>query len=254
MERYQIILAYDGTEFSGFQRQANARTVQGVVESALIQLGWKGKSLLASGRTDSGVHAEGQVAAFDLEWDHSLSDLKHALNAHLPADVVVTEISTAEADFHPRFDAISRSYRYRLFCQEDRNPLWERYAWRVWPAVDFDLIQQSACILVGRHDFAAFGTPLRSGGSTIRTVFHAGWRSEQPFYAFEISADAFLYRMVRRLVFIQVRVGQRLMDAAEILGRLEDPALSVPAGLAPSAGLALMRVGYPTIGVPGEKE
>lgn len=248
-ERYKVILIYDGAEFSGFQRQANARTVQEVVEVALRQLGWQGKSILAAGRTDTGVHAEGQVVAFDLEWRHSTSELKHALNAHLPQDVAAREILAVHGDFHPRYDAISRRYRYRLFCQEDRDPLLERYAWRVWPPADFNILHQTARLLVGRHDFAAFGTPPRPGGSTIRTVFHAGWQCDGLLFDFSITADAFLYRMVRRLVFIQVQASQGLLGPEEIGRFLENTAAQTPSGLAPPQGLSLVEVEYPEMGL-----
>src|SRR5512146_243567 len=130
MARYQIILAYDGTDFLGSQRQAGSRTVQLVLENALRKIGWKGKSILLAGRTDTGTHASGQVAAFDLEWRHPVHKLQDALNASLPSDMAVWETNIAPAHFHPRYDAVSRRYRYRLFCSGQRDPLRERFAWR----------------------------------------------------------------------------------------------------------------------------
>ena len=120
MVRYQIIIAYDGTDFSGSQKQANSRTVQDELEKALQKLEWKGKSVLLAGRTDTGVHASGQVAAFDLEWKHSLCDLRNALNANLPMDISVRQVESVNSGFHPRFDANWRRYRYRIYlpaCQ-----------------------------------------------------------------------------------------------------------------------------------------
>ena len=139
MARYQLTLAYDGTDFFGSQRQASPtgaskRTVQGELEKALCQLGWAGRSVLMSGRTDTGVHATGQVASFDLDWSHSDEELVRALNVALPADMAVHQARMVHPKFHPRFDALSRRYRYRLFCQPLRDPLRERFAWRVWPA------------------------------------------------------------------------------------------------------------------------
>src|SRR5512142_2531393 len=113
MARYQLTLAYDGTDFFGSQRQAKRRTVQGELEKVLCKLGWTGRSILLSGRTDTGVHATGQVAAFDLDWSHSDEELVRALNATLPADLAVHQARTVDAKFHPRFDASSRRYRYR---------------------------------------------------------------------------------------------------------------------------------------------
>lgn len=245
MERYQIILAYDGTGFVGSQRQATShRTVQAELEKALRALGWDGRTVFLAGRTDTGVHASGQVAAFDFEWQHSLEDLNNALNANLPADMAVREVVQAAEKFHPRFDATSRRYRYRLFCQSVRDPLRERYAWRVWPPVT-DL-RPLAKIWPGRHDFAAFGTPPRRGGSSLRSVFSAEWHSQADEWSFEIQADAFLYRMVRRLVFVQVAVGQGRLPAEALAQALQGrpEARNVPAGLAPANGLTLVEVRY----------
>ncbi|MRR32023.1 tRNA pseudouridine synthase A, partial [bacterium] len=178
MAHYQVIIAYDGTNFQGFQRQGSSRTVQAEIEAALRQLDWQAGAIFYSGRTDSGVHASGQVIAFDLEWAHSAEALGRALNAHLPADIAVRDVSLAAADFHPRFNATARRYRYRLFCQPNRDPLRERYAWRVWPQVDSSLLIQTAARLPGTHDFAAFGSPLKPGGTTIRTIFTAEWVAE----------------------------------------------------------------------------
>src|SRR5512139_2949871 len=117
MARYQLTLAYDGTEFFGSQRQASKRTVQGELEKALSKIGWTGRSVILSGRTDTGVHAVGQIASVDIHWSHSEEDLLRALNAELPSDMAVHRAQMVDARFNPRFDAISRCYRYRLFCQ-----------------------------------------------------------------------------------------------------------------------------------------
>jgi tRNA pseudouridine38-40 synthase len=241
MARYQIILAYDGTGFVGSQRQAKSRTVQGECEKALRNIGWQGKSILLAGRTDTGTHASGQVAAFDLEWGHGEKRLQDALNANLPGDMSVQAVSQVADGFHPRYDAVSRCYRYRLFCDEIRQPLRERYAWRVWPPVG-DL-GPLAAIWVGKHDFASFGSPTHEGGTTSRTVFHAEWRRSADEWTFEVRADAFLYRMVRRLVYVQVVVGQGRLPLEVLVQGLEKGTL-VPVGLAPACGLSLVDVSY----------
>jgi tRNA pseudouridine38-40 synthase len=244
MARYQIIIAYDGTEFKGFQRQARARTVQAVLEAALHKIGWQDRSILAAGRTDTGVHAAGQVAAFDLEWEHGTQELQAALNANLPADVSVRQVRLVDAAFHPRFDALARRYEYRVLCVETRDPLRERYAWRVWPAVEQEVLQAAASSLPGTHDFAAFGTPPHSGGSTIRTVYQATWQPEDRELVFEITANAFLYRMVRRVVYVLVAVAQRRLAVEQIAGSLVERKLEAVAGLAPAHGLSLVEVIY----------
>jgi tRNA pseudouridine38-40 synthase len=249
MARYQIILAYDGTGFLGSQRQAGSRTVQSELEKALQKLGWQAPTVYLAGRTDTGTHASGQVAAFDLDWGHGLEKLQDALNAHLPRDMAVREIKAVADEFHPRFDATSRRYRYRLFCASVRDPLRERFTWRVWPAVT-DLAPLAE-IWPGRHDFGAYGSSPRSGGSTIRTVLSARWRHQDDEWLFDIQADAFLYRMVRRLVYVQVAAGQGRLPAKTLTRALDDrpdvcqeARSQLPAGLAPASGLTLVDVCY----------
>jgi tRNA pseudouridine38-40 synthase len=251
MERYKVTLAYDGTHFLGFQRQGKDRTVQLAVEAALRRLRWQGKTILASGRTDSGVHAAGQVIAFDLEWSHGLQELGRALNAYLPEDVAVKAVEIATADFHPRFDAISRCYHYHLLFAPERDPLRDRYTWRVWPPCEVELLQAAARLLQGTHDFAAFGTPPRPGGSTIRQVFSASWQVSGDVaqkhalteLRFEVIANAFLYHMVRRMVFLQVQVGQQRLSLEAMQAAVEQQQAVTP-GLAQPQGLVLNEVAY----------
>lgn len=243
MERYQLILAYDGTEFEGFQRQGRGRTVQAEVETALRRLNWQGRAVLSAGRTDTGVHASGQVVVFDLDWKHTPEALARALNANLPGDVAVCSIQIAADNFHPRFDATARRYRYRLYCRPNRHPLLDRLRWRVWPAVDLADLQEAARLLVGTHDFSAFGAPMRPGGSTVRTVYQAEWGSEEDGLFFIVTANAFLYHMVRRMVFLQVQAAQKRLSLAELDGGVRQ-ATALPPGLADPQGLCLIDVLY----------
>jgi tRNA pseudouridine38-40 synthase len=251
MARYQLTLAYDGTDFFGSQRQVRSRTVQGELEKALSKLGWTGRSVIMSGRTDTGVHATGQVVSFDLDWSHADEDLVRALNSTLPADVAVQTARIVNAKFHPRFDATSRRYQYKLFCQPVREPIRESFAWRVWPTIDADELCNTARLFLGRHDFSAFGSTTTPDGSTVRTVIKAEWtQAEKDEWHFEVQADAFLYRMVRRLVFVQVAVAQGKVSAGTIAHALANPATAesrsekVPTGLAPAHGLTLVEVRY----------
>ncbi len=244
MARYQVILAYDGAGFTGSQKQANSRTVQGELEKALRKLGWSDRSILMAGRTDTGVHATGQVAAFDLEWTHSADKLLWAINADLPSDLVVRSVHLASADFHPRFDAASREYRYRVFFQPIREPLRQKYLWRTWPAVDEDALKQNANIFLGKHDFAAMGSRTTPKGTTVRTVTKAEWKKmPDGEWQFEVRADAFLYRMVRRMVFVQVSVAQGRCSFEKVRNALIKQG-ALLAGLAPAHGLTLVEVTY----------
>ena len=250
MARYKLTLSYDGSGFVGSQRQASKRTVQGELEKALQKLGWSGQSILISGRTDTGVHASGQVASVDLDWSDSDDHLVRSLNSLLPVDIAVRSVQVVDAKFHPRFDAISRLYRYRLFCQSLRDPLKERFDWRVWPAIKANEIIDVAKLFVGTHDFSAFGSATTPKGTTMRTVMKAEWqRVSEDEWHFEIQADAFLYRMVRRLVFVQVAVAQGRTLVEAVASSLAKPLPAgirsgLPSGLAPAHGLTLVEVRY----------
>lgn len=250
MARYKLTLAYDGSNFHGSQRQADKRTVQSELEKALTKLGWTGRSVLISGRTDSGVHATGQVASADLHWSHAEGDLLRALNASLPADMSVREVQAVGDRFHPRFDAVSRTYQYRLFCQPLRDPIRERFAWRVWTPVTGDRLADAARQFLGTHDFSAFGSPTTPKGTTVRTVMKAEWtQTGADEWQFEVQADAFLYRMVRRMVFLQAAVAQGKVPAEAIAAALSKQASggvrsALPSGLAPAHGLTLVEVEY----------
>jgi tRNA pseudouridine38-40 synthase len=243
--RYRALIEYDGTDFLGFQRQATGRTVQGTLETALAAIGWRGKAVLGAGRTDSGVHAAGQVVAFDFGWQHGTADLLRALNANLPADIAVQAVDACPADFHPRYSARGRVYRYTLYNQPVRSPLAARYSWQVWPRLDLAALQAAGAFLVGQHDFATFGTDPERGENTVRTVTRAEWSAAPGgWLRFEIQAEAFLFRMVRSLVGALRRVGQGELsgDSFGALLRARDRAQCPP--IAPPQGLCLVEVVY----------
>jgi len=240
---YKVILAYDGSDFAGFQRQRKARTVQGEFEAGLRKLGWQGGSIRGAGRTDAGVHARGQVVSFKLAWEHPLDDLRNALNYYLPRDMGVQTVMEVSEDFHPRYDAKARHYRYYAFCYQVRDPLREILAWRVWPEADLDRMNEAAEDLVGSHDFAAFGSPTTPGGVTAREVFSAEWIETGQGCQFDIQANAFLYHMVRRTTLALVKIGQGEAPVSLIGESLRTGELPMT-GLAPAQGLVLQEVIY----------
>jgi tRNA pseudouridine38-40 synthase len=245
--RYRAVVEYDGTDLLGFQRQSAGRTVQGELEAALGRIGWTGTAVLGAGRTDAGVHAAGQVIAFDFDWQHGEGDLARALNANLPADIAIKALEACAAQFHPRFDARARRYRYTLYNQPARSPLAERFAWQVWPALDLALLQAGGAPLVGRHDFAAFGSDPdpKGGSSTLRTVSLAEWRAAPGgWLTFDIQAEAFLYRMVRSLVGALKRVGSGEMAVTQLEALLASGDRAQCPPIAPAHGLCLMDVIY----------
>ena len=245
MERYQVKLAYDGTDFLGFQRQeSSTRTVQAVVEKALQAIGWQGKSILAAGRTDTGVHASGQVISFDLSWNHPVDSLARALNSNLPKDVSVRAVQVVDGAFHPRFDAKRRSYCYRIYGDLMPDPVKRHYVWQMEALPSLTLLNQAANLLPGHYDCAAFGKAPYADGSTIRKIYHAQWKEVgKDEFHFVITANAFLYHMVRRIVYLLVITGRETLtlDALQKGIALEQ---KLPAGLAPPNGLSLIDVDY----------
>ncbi len=218
--------------------------MQGEVERVLLRLIQQPTRVIGSGRTDAGVHAEGQVIAFRATWKHSLPDLHRALNALLPADIVVHSIDVAPPNFHPRFSALKRWYRYQVGLWSGHSPLRARYAWELGPDLDVDAMNQAAAHLVGSHDFGSFGQPPQ-GEITIRHVFQADWTSAFPYLYFDITANAFLRRMVRNIVGTLVDVGRNNRHPDELSAMLERQDRSLSAPPAPPQGLALKAVIYP---------
>jgi tRNA pseudouridine38-40 synthase len=245
MDLYKSIIAYDGSDFAGYQRQAGGqRTVQGVIEQALRTIGWQGDSIMAAGRTDAGVHARGQVVAYELAWKHGCDVLTRALNAELPPDAAVWDTQSAAPDFHPRFSATRRHYRYSLLALQHRDPLRERYAWRIPPGFEIRGMKAVATLLLGSHDFAAFGTAPNPHGTTRRQVHRAEWQDNGESFWLDIEADAFLYHMVRRLVAAMVAVGLG-RETVESVGCMIDDAQARWQGpIAPACGLCLETVIY----------
>ncbi len=223
---------------------ATERTVQGVIEAALAELGWRESSIKAAGRTDRGVHARGQVVSYSLSWSREPDRLTAALNAHLPEDVAVRRTEVVPAGFEPRFGAIRRRYVYRLLMDPAPDPLKERTAWRVWPAPDFDRMRTVADLFIGKRDFGAFGKAPIPGGHTVRAVSKSDWLREGPDLCLILEADAFLYRMVRRVVGANLQVGWGEKEIEDIERSLSDPTQKWVGRLAPAKGLCLEAVYY----------
>ncbi len=244
IERYKFTVAYDGTQYLGFQIQGNTKTVQKEIESALRTLDWNEKNIAAAGRTDSGVHAEGQVFSAALNWKHSPEKLRDALNARLPKDISVLEIEKKPLDFNARYNAVSRTYHYHIYQEPARNPLRDRYAWCFWPKLKIEILSKAAAQLIGKHDFRSFGSPPRKLGTTIRTVSESRWlwKSEDEII-FEITANAFLYHMVRRIVFLQTFLSQGVISMGDWENAVMHGSGAKP-GMAPPNGLRLFAVNY----------
>lgn len=242
--RYRALVEYDGTAYYGFQRQrAGQKTIQGELERGLAVLAKGPVTIVGAGRTDSGVHASGQTVSFKLDWSHGPDALARAWNANLPADIAVRALSSAPAEFHPRFDALRRTYKYYVYNQTTRSPLRRRYSWHVRQPLDLDRLNAAAALLIGRHDFATFGQPPQ-GKRTVREVYEAAWTEEGPFLVFLVEANAFLYRMVRSLVGTMKQVGEGAWSVAQFETALAAADRQRAGKTAPAHGLTLVSVTY----------
>jgi tRNA pseudouridine38-40 synthase len=247
--RYRATLAYDGGAYQGFQRQTPAKpSIQAAVERAIGQVTGQAATVHGAGRTDTGVHAEGQVIAFDVEWRHSDEALLRALNANLPDDIALQDIRQHEG-FSPRFDAVARIYRYTILQAVQRQPLLRQRVWQVYGTLDDAGMAEAASLLLGTHDFAAFGQPPQ-GTNTVRVVYRSEWNMrllpQGSLCAYHIEANAFLKHMVRRIVGMLVEVGRGSISLAEFRQIMHSGVLAGGVTLAPPQGLVLESVRYPS--------
>jgi tRNA pseudouridine38-40 synthase len=237
--RYRARVEYDGTDFAGFQRQPGRRTVQGELEAALARLAPAGHVRVeGAGRTDAGVHARGQVIAFDYHGRLTATSLERALVATLPSDIGLTGLRRTTSGFRPRYRARYREYRY-LIWNGPRSPLRERYALGVREPLDVDAMARAALIFVGRHDFSAFGGRDRQ---PVRTLHALRVVRRGRLITIQVVGDAFLRQMVRRIVAALIRVGRAAADPADVAAALAGRQPAFRGGTAPAHGLVLWRV------------
>lgn len=237
--RYRATVEYDGTDFAGFQTQPNARTVQGEIEAALARLGDGTRSRVdGAGRTDAGVHATGQVIAFSWNGSLTAAELGGALNALLPPDVAIGVLRRVPADFHPRYAARYREYRYTVW-NGPRSPLRERTAFGVRAPLDTDAMARAGSAFIGRHDFSAFGSADRQ---PVRTVQAVRVRRTGPLVTIDVRAEAFLRGMVRRMVAVLLKVGRGQLEEDAVATALADRRPALHGAKAPAKGLSLRRV------------
>src|SRR5262245_14107521 len=245
MRTLKLTIAYDGTDFFGWQRQASERTVQAVLEDALTPIEGQRVVITGAGRTDAGVHADGQVASVSLTTTIGTSELQRALNATLPPDVRVCDVSDMRADFNARFDARLKTYRYVIWCEAIMPPRHRHYAWHVPQSLDAKAMQTAAARLVGQHDFAAFQASGSDVQTTIRKVTVS--KVERPSTAqidYEITGTGFLRHMVRNVVGTLVDVGRNRFDPTTVSEILSSRDRGRASATAPPHGLTLVRVEY----------
>ncbi len=245
MRNFRLTLSYDGTDFRGWQRQPGQRSVQEVVEDAIAALtGEERVRINASGRTDAGVHAVGQVVNFHSATPHGPEVLLRAVNARLPSDVVLTAADVAPAEFDANRDARRKLYRYVIHDGPVPNPFLRRYSCRSQHRLDAALIRQAAAALRGTHDFHSFETDWPNRASSVRTITHLSVNRVGEWLWLDVEADGFLYNMVRAIAGTLMNVGRGYwpVDQVERILQAKDRTLAGPT--APAQGLFLMRVAY----------
>ena len=244
--RLRIDLAYDGTNFAGWAKQPDRRTVQECIETALATISQITPETIVAGRTDAGVHATGQVIHVDLPESLALDDLVYKLNRLLDEDVRVRNVSIAPEAFHARFSALRRYYRYKILDDNKvLDPLARLDVSTWYRPLDLDVMNKTSALLLGEHDFAAF-CKYREGATTIRTLEKYEWkRSLEGFLVADIVADAFCYSMVRNLVGAVVCVADGRFDPEWIAGVLNNKERVSDSLVFPGRGLTLYQVDYP---------
>lgn len=252
MRNLKLLLAYDGTDFSGWQVQPDQPTVQGSLAAAIERVTGEPTLPQGSGRTDAGVHALGQVASVALASPIPLANLVIALNDTLPASIRVMSVEEAEATFHARHSAKSKTYRYRILRRDICTPFLARYVYHHPYPLDEEAITAAASVIEGEHDFTSFVAvhPDRTQRgdeepvSNVRRIYSSDWRREGDELIYEVRGNGFLHHMVRNLVGTFLLVGKAKLDASGLRRILEARERSLAGATAPASGLFLVRVDY----------
>ena len=263
MRNIRLRLAYDGTAFVGWQVQPNGPSVQSCLETAIEKLTGTATRVTAAGRTDSGVHAVGQVANFTTNSDIPCSNILSGLQHFLPADIVVVEADEVGEEFHSNYAALGKWYRYVIHNARPRHPFLDRYAWQYEADLDIQAMREAARRLIGTHDFRAFETQHPNRATSVRTIRQldvarhgqfSTWSlwpvrdgdpaGDGPFVWIDIAADGFLYNMVRAITGTLVQVGRGRMTADELTDVLATGTRDDAGETAPACGLYLMQVEY----------
>jgi tRNA pseudouridine38-40 synthase len=247
---YKLLIQYDGTDFHGWQVQENDRTIQGELERVIGTISGNDVSVVGSGRTDAGVHAEGQVANF--VWDETFppEKLRAAFNGSLPRDVRIMAIETVSNEFHSRFSALSKTYVYRVVNGPVMSPFWRRYAHHESRPLDLERLREAASLFLGQHDWTAFASARSDGENRVRTItgleVDSKWdgRSKSPIIEFHVSANGFLRYMVRSIVGTLLEAGRGERSTAGIRTAIETGDRKLAGITAPAKGLTLLRVEY----------
>jgi tRNA pseudouridine38-40 synthase len=241
----RLLLEYDGTRYHGWQRQAEALTIQQTIEEALARLTREPITLIGSGRTDAGVHALGQVASFRTTSTIPLKAFHDGLNSMLPPDIAVLEAAEVPPEFHARKSAMAKTYTYRILNRANRSPLHRHSAWWISRPLDLAAMEKATAALLGSHDFTAFKASGSDNHNPVREILASAWRAgEGGWLNFTITATGFLRGMVRSLVGTMVEVGRGKAPPERLAELLVTRARHLVGPTAPPQGLYLVEVFY----------
>jgi len=240
-----MIIEYDGGRYHGFQRQDNASTVQGEIEKAIWRLTKESITIMGASRTDTGVHAKGQVIAFDTTATIPIDRWTRALNTFLPQDIRVIKTEAAGPDFHPQFQAVKKRYAYYVYRSPGGATFYQKYALCTSEALDIGEMQQACTYIEGRHNFRAFCASGATVKSFERRVLHCSLSENGPLLRLNIEADGFLYNMVRIVMGTLLQVGKKKLGAKDIPGIIASQNRCLAGPTAPPQGLYLLKVYYP---------
>jgi tRNA pseudouridine38-40 synthase len=248
MRNLKLVLSYDGTEFSGWQVQPGAATVQGALALAIGRVTGENIQPQGSGRTDAGVHALGQVASFDTQSPIPPENLVVALNDILPGAIRVLEATEVPGEFHARKSARGKTYRYRMYRGAICSPFIARYVWHYPYPLDEDQMQEVAGMIVGEHEFTSFAAVDPERGreemSNVRQIFSSSWERQSDEFVYTVRGNGFLHHMVRNLVGTFVLAGKGALRAPDLTRILEARSRSAAGATAPASGLCLVNVEY----------
>ena len=242
--KYVLVIEYEGTKYHGFQWQLGLPTIQDELEKALSKFCPNSSRVMAASRTDSGVHARGQVVSFFTERDLSPMTTMKALNYYLPGDIAVKAACRADADFNVRRDALSREYCYYILNSASRSPLREGFALHIPQALEVTLMNDACQLIIGQHDFTSFAVSLGNSKSAQRNVYEAGVIRKESMVTFRMTADSFLPHQVRNTVGLLIRLGLKKVGLEYFQEVIEAKIPGLAGPRAPACGLCLNRVNY----------
>ncbi len=244
--KYIITIEYNGTKYSGWQFQKNATSIQAVLQEKLSILFQEDITIYGSGRTDSGVHAMGQVAHFSAQKPYLPHKVKNAVNSMLPTDIRIVDAIEGTEDFHAQYSAKRKTYIYKAYVSRTSSPLKEDFFAQIVPPLNIPLMQETAKLLVGEHDFIAFSSTGSGINKTIRTIYNLNITTHDNEVYFEVEGNGFLYNMVRIIVGTLVFIGQGRIKPDSIKEMLETGNRKLGGKTYPAKGLYLKSVKYPS--------